>query len=74
MKTKDFVFYDGSQRKHVEEISEVLPNVSVSVLAKTLIVEAIDLSDLSALMISSQDCYSVFITDFQAHQQSDSLH
>ena len=47
------------QRKVVKEISEVLPDIGIAIFSETLVIEAIDLSDLSALMVASQDCYSV---------------
>lgn len=43
----------GSQRKVVKEISEVLPDIGVTILSQALIIKSIHLSDLSALMIAS---------------------
>lgn len=49
-----------SKGEIVKEISEVFPDVRVSILAQTLVIEPIHLSDLSALMISPQNGYSVW--------------
>jgi len=44
------------QRQVVKEIGEILPDVGVAVLAQTLIIEPIHLSDLTTLVVTSQDC------------------
>ena len=54
-----------SQGKIVEEISEILPYIRVSVLAQTLIIEPINLGNLPALMISSQNGDSVRKSNLQ---------
>ena len=52
METEDLVLNNCSQWKHVEEVGIVLPDVGVAVLAEALVIEAVDLRDLSALVIS----------------------
>ena len=47
METEDLVLNNCSQWKHVEEVSVVLPDVGVAVLAEALVVEAVDLCNLS---------------------------
>ena len=47
MKTKELVLYNCSEREEVEEVSEALPHVGVAILPGALVVETIDLSDLS---------------------------
>jgi len=48
------------QRQVVKEIGEILPDVGVAVLAQTLVIEAVDLCDLTTLMVTTQDCDPVF--------------
>lgn len=62
-----------SQRKVVEQLSELLPNFSISILPQAFIIEPVNLRDLSALMITSKDGQSLWISDFQSDKQSDSL-
>ena len=51
--------HNGSERKVVEEVSKILPDIGVTILPQTLVIEAIHLSDLSAFMIASKNCDSV---------------
>ena len=74
MQTKHFIFNDCSQREQVEQISEVLPHVSISVLPQALVIEAIDLGDLSRFMIASENGHSFPESNLIAHQQGHSLY
>ena len=49
----------------VKEIGEVLPDVRVAVLAQTLIIEAVDLRDLTTLVVATQNCDAVFKTNLK---------
>jgi hypothetical protein len=68
MQAEDLVFNDCSDRESVKEISEILPHVGISIFSKTLIIESVHLSDLSGLMVSSKDCYSILIPHFEGHK------
>ena len=52
MKTKQFILNETGQRKVVEYVSEVLPDVGVPILAETLVVKAIDLGNRPCLVIT----------------------
>lgn len=41
------VFDDSSQGQVIEKLSELLPNVCVTILPQALVIEAVDLGDLS---------------------------
>jgi len=47
VEAEDLVVNQGGERKVVEKICEVFPDVCVSVLSEALIIETIDLSDLA---------------------------
>lgn len=47
--------HEGSKGKVVEKVGEILPNVRVAVLSETLVVEAVNLRDLSAFVVPSED-------------------
>lgn len=68
MEAEDLIFDYSCYRQVVEEISEVFPYIGIAVFSLAFIVEAIDLCDLSAFMISSQDSYSISEPHFEKHQ------
>jgi len=74
VEAEDLVFDNCSQRQVVEQLSEDLPHVSISVFAEALVVEAVHLGDLSAFVVASQDGDSVAVTHLQGDQQSHRLH
>jgi hypothetical protein len=59
---EDAVVDDCGQTQIVEDLSAVAPHVHTAVLAQTLIVEAVHLSDLARLMVPANQGYSVRIT------------
>lgn len=73
MQTEELILDNCSQGKVIEEFSEAFPDVGVAVFSTALIVKSIDLSDLSGLMISSEDGDSVFVSDFESEEEGDGL-
>lgn len=57
----------------IEESSEVLPNIGITVLSQALIIESVDLCDLLALVISSQDSDSVWVSDLKSNKEGNGL-
>ena len=55
VEAEDLSVDQGGQGKVVEKVREVLPHVGVSVLAEALVVEAVDLRDLTGLVVAAQD-------------------
>ena len=55
MKTENRVINDGCKWQIIEKLSEVNPDIRVSVLTEALIVEAIDLGDLTYLVVTSEN-------------------
>lgn len=47
METEDLAFNNCSHGKVIKEVSEVFPDIGVSILSETFIVESINLGDLS---------------------------
>lgn len=43
----------------------MLPHGRISILAKTLIVKSVDLSDLARLVVSAEDCYSLAVSNLE---------
>jgi len=73
MQTENLRSNDCSQRKVVEQLSKLLPHFSISILPQAFIIEPVNLSDLSALMVASKDGQSLWISHFQSDKESDSL-
>ena len=73
MQTEELILDNCCQGKVIEEFSEAFPDVGVAVFSTALIVKSIDLSDLSGLMISSEDGDSVFVSDFESEEEGDGL-
>ena len=57
-----------SQRQVVKEIGEILPDVGIAVLTKTLIIETIHLRYLTTLVVATQNCDAVFKANLKRQQ------
>lgn len=69
MQTKDLVFYNCTERQVVKELCENFPNISITILTQTLVIESIDLCNLSAFVVASQNCKSVSKANLECNQQ-----
>ena len=87
MEAEDLILDDGSQREIIEQFSENFPNVGISVLSEALIIETIPiqrnsilnlsdlhLSDLTGLVVASQNRDSMSVAYLKGNQQRHSLH
>lgn len=59
MDAEDFPIYDGCQRKEVENLAAGFPYGSIAVFRLAFFVEAVNLSNLSGLVISADQGDSV---------------
>jgi len=55
VKTEDLSVHQGGEGEVVKQIGEILPHVGVTVLAQTLVIEAINLCDLSGFVVSPEE-------------------
>ena len=53
----------GRQRQIIEYFGTISPNSYRTILSEALVVKAVDLSYLSGLVVTSDQCYSVGISD-----------
>ena len=44
---------------------EILPDVCVAIFSEALVVESVDLRDLTGLVVTAEDCDSLFVPDLQ---------
>lgn len=63
----------GSDGQVVEEFAARLPRIRVAILVHALVVEAVDLRDLSRLVIAAQQRDAVRIFGLEQEQLSDGL-
>lgn len=73
MEAENIVLNDSGERQVVEEGGEVLPHIGVTVLSEALIIETVNLGDLLALVVSSEDSDSTWVPYLAADQEGDSL-
>ena len=73
MEAEDLILDDCSQGQIIKELCELFPDAGVPVFPQTLIVEAIYLSDLPTLVVSSEDSQSVLVANLQSNKQGYSL-
>ena len=65
---------DGSEGEIIENVCAVPPHIDRAILSETLIIESINLSDLPALVVASDQCYSVWIPNFEGEEQEEGLY
>lgn len=63
------VVNQGGQRKIVEKIGKVLPHICVAVFPEALVVEAVNLGDLSGLVVATEDGDAVAVSDLEGNEQ-----
>jgi len=74
VKAEDLAFDDGGEGQVVKEFSECFPDVSITVLSQALIIETIDLNNLSKLIITSKNNESIKITNLKNNKKNNNLH
>ena len=73
MNTINLVINEGSNGQVIKYFREGSPYIEWSVFSNALVIETVDLGDQPRLMISSQQSYSVLISDLQGQQHQESL-
>ena len=73
VETEDLIIDEGGQGEVVEQIGEVFPDIGIAIFAKTLIVETVDLGDLTGFMVASENGDSPRISDLECHKKRYSL-
>lgn len=73
VEAEDLVVDEGGEGEVVEQVGKVLPDIGVSVLAEALVVEAVDLSDLTRLVVAAEDGDALGISDLEGDEQGHCL-
>ena len=74
MHAENFVVNDSSESQIVENGGAVPPDVGRTILPEALIVEPVDLGDLSALVVASNQRDSLGVPDLEGQQEKEGLH
>ena len=74
VQAEKLVLDHSCKRKVVKQFGEALPDIGVPVFPGTLVIESIDLCNLSRLVISPENGDSVFVADLEGEKQGDSLY
>jgi len=69
VEAKNLVGDDSGHREVVKSIGEVLPYVGISVFSQTLVVEAVDLGNLSGFVVATKNCYAVLVPHLEADKE-----
>ena len=72
-KSTDLVLDESREGEVVEQIGEVSPNISVSVLPQAFVVETVNLGDLARFVVASEDGDAVAVPQLHRDEESDSL-
>jgi hypothetical protein len=73
VKAEDLIFNQGSQRQVVEEICEIFPHIGIAVFSETLIVEAVNLGDLTRFVVTTEDGDALGVSDLEGDKERDCL-
>jgi len=73
VETENLVVNERSQGKVVEKVRETFPDIRISVFAQTLVVETVDLGNLSGLVVSSKNCNALWVADLESDKEGDGL-
>jgi hypothetical protein len=69
VEAEDLIFNECSERKVIEKVREIFPDIGVAIFTQALVVESINLSDLARLVVSTEDGDALGVTDFKANEE-----
>ncbi len=73
VQAENLVVDECSEGEIVEEVGEVFPDISIAVFSQTFVVKAIDLGNLSTLVVPSKDGDSGRVSDLQGDKEGHRL-
>ena len=68
MDAEDLALNDGSDAEVVEDVSAILPGISIAVFSDSLVVEAVGGRNLSRFVVTAKQGNPVWVLELQAHQ------
>lgn len=67
------VIDQSGKREVIKQVGKELPDIRIPVFPQTLVVESINLRNLSRFMVTSKDGDSISISEFKSNEQRNSL-
>ena len=64
-KDTDLILNQSGERKVVEQVSEVSPDVRVAIFSQALVIEAVHLGDLPRFVVSTEDGDTVAVAQLE---------
>jgi len=74
VQTEDLAVHQRREGQVVKQVREVFPNVCVSVFSQALVIETIDLSDLTALMVAAKNGDATTEPHLECDEEGDGLY
>ena len=74
MQTENLTVHKCCQWKVVKEVSEIFPNIGVSIFSQAFVIKSINLGNLPTFVISSKNGDSGAKSDLERDKEGDSLH
>jgi hypothetical protein len=71
MHTKHPPIHHRPQTQIVKYITTISPHVTTSIFPLTLVVESVDLGDLTRFMITPYEGYTIWIADFEEKEEQE---
>lgn len=65
VQAEDLAIDQRSQGQEVKQVGEVLPYRGIAVFTEAFVVEAVYLSNLSGLVVTAKDCYSLAVSNLE---------
>lgn len=73
MNAENFSFDNGANTEIIKHFCAVFPGVSISILSYCFIIETIDSSNLSGLVVSSEQCNMSWVLKLEAQEELESF-
>ena len=71
MHAKHLLVHSSSKRQEVKYFCAITPDDNISVLLDALLIEAVHLRDLSAFVVSSDQCDAFGISDLEGKEEDE---
>lgn len=69
MNAKDLIINNNAQRKEIEHIRKIMPNIRIPIFPGTLRIKSIRLRDTSRFMVSPDQMHAVWVSKFKTDEE-----
>ena len=71
MQAEKLIFNNCRKREIIKELCKAFPDIGVTILSTTFVIEAVYLGNLPGFVIASQNCDPVFVPNLECDEQGD---